>query len=93
MEQTSRVVSTPAEYVTDAVTALVRAYGDEAVELRAFRTAADRVAVVGPDGTTTGYPICFVYEWDAQLFERLSAAYGAADCAQLERLWTLAKPF
>lgn len=75
---------------------LARAYRDRPLD-RVLVEARDGVAyIANPSvdnsvrntiGTGIGFPAQFVFEFDDELFARLSAAWDHADAALLSRLW------
>lgn len=72
---------------------LVRAFGDEPVPLRAVGAHGGVVEVAGKGGARIGVPLTKVFQFSEGVFSSLSAAYRAGGQAELQSLWSQAKPF
>jgi len=72
--------------------ALIRAFGDEPRRLRALWDDDGSVRVFGTDDDSIPYPSAYVYEFEAQLYADLRAAYTRGDRAALAALWGRARP-
>ena len=71
---------------------VVRAYGDEPVELLAVGERPGYVEVTRQGtGVSIGFPVAYVYEYSAQLVADLRDAYAAGDHDRLHRLWSVAR--
>lgn len=72
---------------------IAKAYADEPVQLSALEIHDKYVIVAGEDlSKTIGFPRDLVFQFDADLYERLRKAYGQGSHEALTRLWNEAKP-
>ena len=80
--------------VTKFVLVLIRAYGDEPVLLRAEGSGKSSINVVGDDPSKgLAFPESLVYFYDADLFDRLKAAFQQENAKELSSLWNKAEHF
>lgn len=78
----------------ESVTAIIRAHGNEPVQLVVVGYDGDTVKVVGNDPSQpVGFPIQWVYSNDEGAFEKLLAAYEAGDSEKLLALWKTVSRF
>jgi hypothetical protein len=69
---------------------IVRAFGDEPVRLFAYRLNLQASTVyVGNEAATrpVGFPIDDVFDFDAELYQNLQAAYASGNKAELSDLY------
>lgn len=75
------------------VTVIVRAYGNEPVQLIAYSADRAHVVVAGGDrAKAIGFRIANVFEFEEELFADLSSAYSSGDASALTALWSRARP-
>lgn len=80
--------------VTKFVIVLIRAYSDEPVLLRAEGEGKSSINVVGDDPAKgLAFPESLVYFYDADLFDRLKAAFQRKNTKELSGLWSKAEHF
>ena len=73
---------------------IVRAYGDEPVQLQARKGDENAIEVVGnePDKSIS-FPSQYVYQFNPELFNRLKVAFNGNNQKHLTMLWKEAKQY
>lgn len=80
--------------VTDFVTVIIRAYGDEPVRLKVVGCDGRVVDVIGEvQGDPVSFPIQWAYVDDERTYGMLLDAHEAGDFAKLRTLWKSAGRF